>query len=75
MNDLGLLPVHGFSQFGKGKKPAAPDAPVVERQIEIVEAGRQRRRDLLARRGFLSTLVAGNPDSQSGGKSLLGGGQ
>ena len=76
MNDFDLVPIHGIAFFGGGpKEPAKPDAPVTGSAVEVVDAARQRRRDLSGRKGFLSTLVAGNPDSQNGGKQLLGGGQ
>jgi hypothetical protein len=58
---------------GSPKDPAKPSAPISERTIEVAEAGRQQRRDMQKKQGFLSTLFAGSP--QSAGKTQLGGGQ
>ena len=58
---------------GSPKDPAKPSAPVSERTVEVMEAGRQQRKDIQKKQGFLSTLFAGAP--QSPGKTQLGGGQ
>jgi len=58
---------------GSPPKASKAAAPITERTIEVAEAGRQQKKDIQKRQGFLSTLFAGS--SESAGKVQLGGGQ
>lgn len=65
---------HAF-KFKGGGSPPPPTPPVTERSTEVTAASRQVRTDAQKRKGYQSTLLAGETggyNDQAGQKTLLG---
>lgn len=67
---------HAFRFKGGSAAPPPPPAPpVTERSTEVTAASRQVRTDAQKRKGYQSTLLAGETggyNDQTGQKTLLG---
>ena len=64
----------GFMKGGSAPTPAPAPPPVTERQTEVKQAQRDTKLIMRRKKGYLSSVIAGETGGYEGdGKSVLGG--